>query len=360
MSRRTGTPAEMRLSRALRRDTSCCYCYVASRMSVDMSADASTDTRVLRSPDIRAATVFAALSEQPHGRDSVISAENDPVVSGLQLRRNLRNARDDARLSQDRVAKQLRWSGKKIYRIESGESAVAIEDVAALARIYGLDPERTRELQALAEATYGPAWWEHYRAVVSPEFGLYLSCERAATELSYFHPTLVHGLVQSEDYAQAMLAGVRGGAELSQVVRLRRERREVFNRAQPPRVMILLGEAALHDQVGGAETMRSQLVELRRIATAGDGDMVLGVVPFENCVYPPMLIGFDLIRLPDGSISLYQELPPSSRTTKDETVLNELYADFFAQIRARAVFGSDAAALIDAILEKRTRGDCEQ
>jgi hypothetical protein len=71
-----------------------------------------------------------------------------------------------------------------------------------------------------------------------------------------------------------------------------------------------------------------------------------------------MLIGFDLIELPDGQTSLYLEFPHVSRTTKDETILNDEYGEYYAQIRGRALFGADAVALVDAVLDARSRGDC--
>lgn len=279
------------------------------------------------------------------------STDSDPVISSLRLRTSLRAARDVARLSQGIAGTRLRWSSKKIYRIESGETAASVEDIVRLADLYGLDPERTRELVDLAEATYGSTWWDKYRELVSAEFGLFLSCERAASRLSSFHPTLVQGLVQTEDYARAVLESRSDPLHVHQHVRLRRERRDTFDRPQPPTTTIVLGEAALRNQVGSAAVMRRQLLELRRIAT-DEGPIELGIVPFANCLYPPMLIAFDLAWLPDGTLMLYLELPPVSRTTKDEPVLSDLFSDFFEQIRTRASFGAEAAALIDAILDR--------
>lgn len=287
------------------------------------------------------------------------STDSDPVLSSLRLRTSLRSARDVARLSQGVAGTRLRWSGKKVYRIESGETPASAEDVVKLAGLYGLDPERTQELVGLAEARYGSAWWEKYRELVSAEFGLFLSCERAASRLSSFHPTLVQGLVQTEEYARAVLESTSNPLHVHQHVRLRRERRDTFDRPQPPRTTIVLGEAALRNRVGNAEIMLRQLLELRAIATA-EGPIELGIVPFEKCLYPAMLIAFDLAWLPDDTPMLYLELPPVSRTTKDEPVLNDLFSDFFEQILTRASFGADAAALIDAILDRRARGDCEQ
>jgi transcriptional regulator with XRE-family HTH domain len=281
------------------------------------------------------------------------------MVSGRWLRARLREARAGARLTQDQAGRRLEWSPKKIYRIETGETSASMGDVTALAELYGLDPARTKELIDLAEASFGPPWWGSYRRLVPAEFGLFLSCERAAMRLRYFNPSLVQGLIQTEDYARAILSTTSSPLELDQKVRLRVERRDVLRREQPPQTTILLGEASLYNRVGTAAVMADQLAALRALAMAG-GPPEFGIVPFEQSAYPAMLIGFSLVSLPDGEVVLYLELPPISRTTKDEETLNDLYGSFFAQIGERAVFGSDAAALIDAALEKRVDGDRDQ
>jgi transcriptional regulator with XRE-family HTH domain len=282
------------------------------------------------------------------------------MVSGKRLRAGLRDARRDARMTQNGAGQRLRWSPKKIYRIESGETPPSRKDVTALASMYGLDPARTQELVELAEESYGAPWWGSYRQLVSAEFGLFLSCERAGVELSYFQPSIIHGLIQVESYARAILSATSNPMELTRRARLRAERRIIFQRDEPPQATILLGEAALHNRVGSTAVMSEQLAELSRLALTG-GSPKFGVVPFEGSAYPAMLIGFDLVRLPDNDVTLYLELPPVSRTTKDEETLNDLYGSFFAQIRERAVFGSEAAILVDAALEKqRARGDRDQ
>jgi hypothetical protein len=167
----------------------------------------------------------------------------------------------------------------------------------------------------------------------------------------------VQALIQTEQYARAMLSATSAPIDLPQRVKLRQARRDLFERPRPPEVTILLGEAALHNRVGTAQVMRDQLVSLREVAL--EGRVELGIVPFERCTYPEMLLGFDLAQLPDSETALYLELPPVSRTTQDEAVLNDVFTTFFAQIRTQALFGPDAAALIDAILEERARGDSD-
>ena len=288
----------------------------------------------------------------------MISTDADPIVSSLLLRTALRQARNDAHLTQAGVGTALTWSAKKVYRMETGDSPVSRRDAMALTRLYGVDPERTKELLKLAEAAAGPPWWGQYRRIVSADFGLYLSSERAAESLLSFHPTLIQALVQTEQYARAILSSTSSPVDLPQRVKLRQARRQVFDRPHPPQVTILLGEAALHNRVGTAQVMREQLLSLREQLRGNE--LELGIVPFDQCVYPAMLIGFDLAQISGAEPTLSLELPPVSRTTEGETVLADLFLSFFAQIRGRALFGADAAALIDIILEQRARDDSDQ
>lgn len=292
------------------------------------------------------------------GETVLISTDPDPIVSSLLLRTALRQARDNAKLTQADVGTALHWSAKKVYRLEVGDTPVSRSDAQALTGLYGMDPQRTQELLKLAEAASGPPWWRQYRRIVSPSFGLYLSSERAAETLLSFHPSLVKALVQTEQYAHAILSAKSSPEALPQRVKLRRARREVFERPQPPRATVLLGEAALHNRVGTAQVMREQLLSLREQVHSDDPE--LGIVPFDRSVYPAMLIGFDIAQIPGAQPTLSIELPPVSRTTQDETMLNDLFLSFFAEIRDRALFGADAAALIDAILDQQARGDSDR
>ena len=288
----------------------------------------------------------------------MISRNADSAIANQRLRVSLRNARAEANLSQGEVGKALKWSAKRVLRLETGESPISVSDVEAMASLYGIDPIRTQELIKLTEASTGPAWWSSYRNVISAEFGLFLSFERAATQLRYFHPLLVHGLLQTESYANALLTRSSNPVQLISRKKLRMARKEIFTRADPPEVTIILGEAALHNRVGSAEIMNAQLQSLQQ--AAGSEALNLGIVPFEQSVYPAMLMGFDLARLSETETTLFLESPPASRTTKDETTLNELFGDFFSLITSRARFGSDAVALITAILEKQARADSGQ
>ncbi|HEV3174222.1 MAG TPA: helix-turn-helix transcriptional regulator [Actinocrinis sp.] len=283
-------------------------------------------------------------------------ANTDPVVFGHRLRTRLRRAREEADLTQEQVGRQLEWSAKKLNRIETGATPVSPGDVTKLAALYALGPEETQNLLDEAARAGRAPWWHRYRDLVGPDFGHFLSYERSATEIRGFQPNIIHGLIQTEEYAREILASV-GVHELRRRVALRLERRVLFEHEDSPRTEIILGQAALHNQVGGAAVHDGQLRRVLELA-AQDQRIRLGIVPFAASTYPAMLIGFDLIELPDGQTSLYLEFPHVSRTTKDETILNDEYGEYYAQIRGRALFGADAVALVDAVLDARSRGDC--
>jgi transcriptional regulator with XRE-family HTH domain len=287
-----------------------------------------------------------------------VVASTDPVVFGLRLRTRLRQAREEVGLTQERVGHELGWSAKKLNRIETGATSVTADDVGKLAAVYHLDPRETEALLAEARRAGGPPWWHQYRDLVGPDFGHFLSYERSATAIRGFQPNIIHGLIQTEGYARELLAS-GGVPELRRRVALRLARPSVFERDDPPRAEIVLGQAALCNQVGSAEVHDGQLHRVRALAAGqGRSSVRLGIVPFSASIYPAMLIGFDLIDLPDGQTSLYLEFPHISRTTKDETILNAEYGEYYAQLSRRARFDADAVALVDAVIDARARGDC--
>ena len=286
-------------------------------------------------------------------------ASTDPVVFGLRLRTRLRQAREAARLTQEQVGSGLGWSAKKLNRIETGATPVTPEDVRKLATVYGLGPVETEALLVEAERAGAAPWWHQYRDLVGPDFGHFLSYERSAIAIKGFQPNIIHGLIQTEEYARELLAS-SGVPDLRRRVALRLARRGVFERDDAPPVEIVLGMAALLNQVGNPEVHDGQLRQVRALVAA-EGEfpsLRLGIVPFAQSIYPAMLLGFDLIDLPDGQTSLYLEFPHVSRTTKDETILNAEYGEYHAQLSRRARFGADAVALVDAVLDARARGDC--
>jgi transcriptional regulator with XRE-family HTH domain len=166
-------------------------------------------------------------------------------------------------------------SKAKMSRIEAGTTPVKMPDVRALCWLYGADLETTEALAALAPGTQEEDWW----APALPEwFGLYAGLESAASRIRCFEPQFVHGLLQTEAYARAIVTADSRLAKdvIEQRVRFRMERQ----RRTMDDVMIIMGEAAMVTVVGSSEILADQLAHLGAVSAA------IRVLPFAAGAYP--------------------------------------------------------------------------
>jgi hypothetical protein len=152
-------------------------------------------------------------------------------------------------------------SKAKMSRIETGKGPVRIADVRALCWLYGVDGPTTDALAALAPGTQQEDWWEADPGIVPGYLGLYTGLEATASRIRSFEPQLVHGLLQTEDYARAVISA---DPQLSpdvveQRVRFRLERQQ----RSMDGVTVIMGESAVRLVAGSDQVMADQLDHLR-------------------------------------------------------------------------------------------------
>jgi transcriptional regulator with XRE-family HTH domain len=224
-----------------------------------------------------------------------------PTVVRRQLGHRLRVERERAKLTQAQVPDNL-MSKAKLMRLEAGTNSVKLADIWALCRLYGTKKEVETELTVLAEAANEVGWWEAF-ADVTPEWvPVYLGLETAATKITYWHPELVPGLLQTEEYARTVIAAPLKPESSEHIerrvaLRLTRQKNVLDRRAPPPPQMkVMLGAAALHAQVGSMETRDAQREYL--IKQSHRPDIDVSVMPFDVGAHagiagPFILLEFD-------------------------------------------------------------------
>jgi transcriptional regulator with XRE-family HTH domain len=200
------------------------------------------------------------------------------VMLGAQLRQ-LREARG---LSRGEAGNQIRSSQDKIRRMELGLVSFKERDLADLLTLYGVTEHDERDqLLTLARTTGSPGWWHRYGDVVPTWFRRYLDLEAAATAIRSYEVQFVPGLLQSADYARAViLLGHRHApaAEIDRRVSLRMERQRILTRRDPPQLWVVMDEAVLRRPVGGHDVMRRQLEAL--IEAGKRPNVRLQIIPF--------------------------------------------------------------------------------
>jgi transcriptional regulator with XRE-family HTH domain len=190
-----------------------------------------------------------------------------PTVVRIILGAQLRRLRENRGLLPRDAAKAIRASESKISRIELGKSAIREIDVLDLLTLYGIGPEEREQFLSLAEQANRPGWWHRFSDVTPEWFQSYLGLEESATQIRVYEPLFVPGLLQTPQYAAAVLAlGDIPLSELEKHVSLRKERQRRFNEGQL-RLWALIDEAALQRPVGNLEILRDQLRYLISLST---------------------------------------------------------------------------------------------
>ncbi len=216
-----------------------------------------------------------------------------------ELGQRLRAMRTGADLTVAEAAERVGISTSKLTKIELAQLSATRDDVLKLLDTYGeAGPEQQALLLTMVREGNRKEWWEGHRAL-HPKFGSYLGLESVATTLQAYHTHLVHGLLQTSDYARAMLRAARPELlehEIDKLVQFRLRRQQVLTRADPPPLTLwsVMDEAVLRRHVGGRETMHAQLQQL--ITASERPNVTLLVMPDELGAHPGL----------DGPLSILQ------------------------------------------------------
>ncbi len=180
-----------------------------------------------------------------------------------RLTAELRRLRAQAELTQRQVADSLDWSPSKVIRIEQGTVRIGVTDLQALLKLYRVtDPTAVAELTTMARESKKLPFAE-YREIFPAEGVRYFQYEANASIIRQVQNQLVPGLLQIEEYSRAVLEafGITS-TNADKIVESRKERRELFERSEPPQAFFILDEAVLRRQVGGSRVMARQIDHL--------------------------------------------------------------------------------------------------
>ncbi|MGH3243515.1 MAG: helix-turn-helix domain-containing protein [Spirillospora sp.] len=205
-----------------------------------------------------------------------------PTVLRILLGARLRKLREARGISTEQAGYEIRGSHSKISRMELGRVGFKERDVADLLTFYGVsDPAERAPLLELAKEANTPGWWHRYGDVLASWFEVYLGLEEAASLLRAYELQFVPGLLQTEDYARAVVRlGFNDAAdeEIERRVQLRTHRQERFTAPGAPTLWAVVDEAVVHRPLGGREVMRQQIKHLVEMSELPN--VTLQIVPF--------------------------------------------------------------------------------
>ncbi|MEU1373668.1 helix-turn-helix transcriptional regulator [Streptomyces triculaminicus] len=228
-----------------------------------------------------------------------------PTVLRVVLGKRLHDLREKAGLSYEEAGRALDVTHATVRRMEKAEVGLKIPYVEKLLRVYGvLDAEEVEGFLALTREANRPGWWHRFRDVLPEWFSAFVSLEGEANLIRAYEPHYIPGLLQTEDYARAVLrAGMPHAreADVERAVTVRRERQSLLTREKAPLLWVVMDETVLRRPIGGPDVMRAQL---DRLVEATDMPNVrLQFMPFAAGPHPAMYGPFHIFRFP------IQELP---------------------------------------------------
>ncbi len=204
------------------------------------------------------------------------------VVRRMLLGSHLRRLREGQGITREKAGYSIRASESKISRMELGRVSFKTRDVEDLLTLYGVTDEKERaSLLSLAKEANVAGWWHSYSDVLPSWFPTYVGLEGAAHLIRAYEVQFVHGLLQTEAYAHAVVSrGMKEGdeADVERRVALRLERQKYLVSEHAPQFHCVLDEAALRRPYGGRGVMRGQLQHLIDISERPN--VRLQVMPF--------------------------------------------------------------------------------
>jgi transcriptional regulator with XRE-family HTH domain len=283
-----------------------------------------------------------------------MAIEHSPTVRRRRLALELRRLREAAKLTCEEVADHLECSASKISRVETGRVSVSPRDVRDMLELYGVPVAQRESLVQLARDSRQKGWWHAFSDTMQPQFATYVGLESAASEIRIYEVSLIPELLQTEDYARAVIrSGMMSSPsdDIDRQVELRMARQPAITRDDPPKVWAVLDEAALRRQVGGPGLMRLQLEHL--LAQASLPNVALQVIPFGGGAHPAMGRPFIILVFPErvDTDVVYLEDLTSALYVEDVAEVDR-YNVFFNHLRATALSFDDSSALITSVLKE--------
>jgi len=271
-----------------------------------------------------------------------------PTARRRRLAAALRQLREERNLSCTDAGKAVGWSESKVSRIETGRVGIQQPDLERLLDLYQVTGDPRAALLTLRRQATHRGWWHSYSDALPSWFEAYVGLEDGAKSLFTYQNQLVHGLMQTEDYAAAVIRAARPWASEDEVERqlaARATRQALLTAGNPLQVWAVLDEAVLRRQVGGAATMRAQLNRLREISALPN--VTLQVLPFDSGAHASMGTSFELLQFtePGDTAIVYIEDHTSSQYL-ETTADIERYTLVFDHLRATALAPERSAELI--------------
>lgn len=275
-----------------------------------------------------------------------------PTVHRRQLGAELRRLREVAGLRMEEVAKALDCSHTRLSRIETGKGGAVAKpaDVRTLCELYGVSDDRQVQmlLDMLSVVSQQRGWWEAFEGILPSGLEVYVGLESDARTERAWEPLLVHGLLQTPDYARALIQAARlhRPGDIDDLVQVRAERKKLLTRPQNAlELWAVLDEAVLRRPVGGPEVMRDQITHLREMAEVPN--VTIQVFPFGKGAHPGLAGAFALLEFETDPIVVYVDSPAGNLYLEKPRDVRR-FVQTFDLLRAAALDPDESTAHLES------------
>ncbi|MFI8106634.1 helix-turn-helix domain-containing protein [Streptomyces sp. NPDC086023] len=285
----------------------------------------------------------------------------NPTVRRRRLGMELRKLREDKGMTAEQVAERLLVSQSKISRLENGRRSISQRDVRDLCEVYDVDDRRLVDsLMQMAKDSRQQGWWHAFGDI---PYSVYIGLETDAASLRVYEPQIIPGLLQTQEYAAAIIRGAlpetaQQDIEKRVQVRIRRQERvsetESDNERGPLRLWAVIDEAALRRRVGDTAVMIRQLEHL--IQQSELPHVTVQVMPFSMGAHPGVNGQYAILEFPDASDStvVYIEGVTSDLYLEKANDVQR-YSVMYEHLRAQALNVEQTRDFIARVIEEHAK-----
>ena len=275
-----------------------------------------------------------------------------PTVRLRRLAAELRTLRSSAGLTQDAVVERTGINVATLYRIEHARVRPQTRTLRTLLDLYGADEQQQADLVALLRDARQRGWLHAYQSELPEQYTTYIGFEGEARSVWNYESLFVPGLLQTEDYARAVIrAGLPSASrdDIEPRVEVRMQRQDVLRNDNPLELWGIVDEAALRRQVGGRAIMHAQLSHLLEASELPN--ITLQVIPFSVGAHAGMPGSFVFMQFTEASIPdvIYLDSMAGDLFLEAEADVRR-YRLAFEHLRAVAVSPDASRALVTALV----------
>jgi transcriptional regulator with XRE-family HTH domain len=277
-----------------------------------------------------------------------------PTVRRRELGALLRALRNQNGLTVEQAADRLLCSPSKVSRMETGHGAATPRDIRDLCNLYDVTDQTERDrLMTLAREGKRQGWWQSYDL----GYATYVGLEAEAVAISGFQSSVVHGLLQTADYARAGHEGAMprlGPEQIEMQIEAKLTRQLILTEDNPPRFTVVLDEATLHRVVGGRDVMAAQLAKILEMSALPN--ITVQILPYEVGAHPAVESNFTLLDLSNPTLGIVFVEGLIGSTYLERVDDLKKYRGIFDQLQTIALNPKDSAELITKLLHSYKEG----